>query len=368
MTSAHILVVDDAADNRAILRDRLESQGYRVTTANDGEEAIARVKAEPPDLILLDVMMPKLDGISALRRLKADPDLPFIPVILLTARSDTADVVGGLDAGADEYLAKPIDHLSLVARVKAMLRLKRLQDRLLVQAAELAAWNRELESRVAAQVGEIERMSRLKRFLAPEVSAAILSSPSGEAALLPARADVAVLFCDLRDFTAFAELAEPEDVVRLLADYHAAAGEQVFEHGGTLERFAGDGMMVIFNAPVPCEDFCRKAVALALALRAGVGAVLERWKSRGAGLGLGIGVAAGYATVGPVGFARRFDYAAIGNVTNIASRLCALAEPGQILISQRVAQEIGPAWRTNPLGEVGLKGFSRPAIVYELAG
>ncbi len=375
MTDAHILVVDDAEDNRAILRDRLESQGYRVSSANDGEEALLAVRGDPPDLILLDIMMPKLDGISALRRIKADASLPFIPIILLTSRSNTTDVVGGLDAGADEYLVKPIDHASLLARVKAMLRLKRLQDQLVEQAErlrrqgnELAGWNRELETRVATQVGEIERMSRLKRFLAPQVTEAILASPSGEAALQPARADVAVLFSDLREFTAFAELSEPEDVVKLLRDYHAVAGEHVFELGGTLERFAGDGMMVIFNAPVPCADFCRKAVELAVALRTGVGAVLADWNKRGASLGIGIGIAAGYATVGPVGFDKRLDYAAIGTVTNTAARLCAMAEPGQILVSQRIVTEIGTAWRTNPLGKVELKGFSKPALVYELAG
>ena len=375
MTGAHILVVDDAEDNRAILRARLEDEDYRVSSANDGEEALARVRADPPDLILLDVMMPKLDGISALRRLKADASLPFIPVILLTSRSDVADVVSGLDAGADEYLTKPIDHASLLARVKAMLRLKRLQDQLVEQAErlrrqgnELAGWNRELESRVAVQVDEIERMSRLKRFLAPQVTEAILASPNGEVALQPTRADVAVLFCDLREFTTFAELAEPEDVVRLLRDYHTIAGEHVFRLGGTLERFAGDGMMIIFNAPMPCADFCLKAVELAVALRSGVGAVLAGWNERGASLGIGIGIAAGFATVGPVGFEKRLDYAAIGTVTNTASRLCAMAERGQILMSQRIASEIGSAWRTNALGKVVLKGFSKPVTVYELAG
>lgn len=371
---ASILVVDDVEDNRAVLRDRLESQGYRVALAADGEEALRAVAAAPPDLILLDVMMPRLDGIETVKALKADAATRSIPVILLTSKSDVRDVIAGLEAGADEYLTKPIDHASLVARVRAMLRLKALQDELRrrgealeQQAKALADLNADLERRVAAQVAEIERVSRLKRFLAPQVAEAILSSSSGEAALSSHRADVTVLFCDLRGFTGFAEGAEPEDVLALLSDYHRRCGELIFRHNGTLERFAGDGFMVLFNDPVPHPAPCAAAVQLATEIRAAMTPVLERWHRRGGSeLGIGMGIAAGYATVGRVGFDKRFDYAAIGSVTNLAARLCDLAEAGEILVAARVAHEVSDCWEAQSCGLQQLKGFARPAEVFRI--
>src|SRR6266436_6609677 len=201
-----ILVVDDVADNVDILQMRLEAQGYEVTTAADGFEALEKIRALLPDLVLLDVMMPKLDGIETVKRLKADPSLP---VILVTAKADTKDVIGGLESGGDDYLTKPVDHAALSARVRAMLRIKALHDTVQVQAqrleeqgAELAAWNKTLEERVAAQIGEIERIERLKRFLAPQIAEAIVSS-GGEAILESHRRDIVVLFCDMRGYTGF---------------------------------------------------------------------------------------------------------------------------------------------------------------------
>ncbi len=360
-----ILVVDDVEDNREIVRARLESQGFTVATAEDGEAALAAVAANPPDLILLDVMMPNLDGIETVKRLKADAALPFIPVILLTAKSDSKDVVAGLDAGADEYLTKPFDHGALLARVKAMLRIKALQDEVSRQARELAEWNAKLEERVAAQVGEIERMSRLKRFLSPQV-AEVIASDAGEAALRSHRREITVLFCDLRGFTAFAETSEPEDVMLVLREYHEAVGERIFEHQGTLERFAGDGIMVFFNDPVPCADHCERAVRLGLAINAAVSGLAQGWQRRGFKLGIGVGIAAGYATLGRIGFDKRFDYAAIGTVTNLAARLCGEAAPGQILLSQRVATAIEGAVATRLLEDRTLKGLHAPVPVYEL--
>ena len=369
-----ILVVDDDEDTRRILRTRLEGHAYDVVTAEDGEAALAMARSSRPDLILLDVMMPKLDGVETARRLKADRSLPFIPVILLTALSDLQDVVTGLAAGADEYLTKPIDVAALAARVAAMLRIKALHDeaddlaaRLKAQAAELAGLNKTLEARVAAQVAELERMSRLKRFLAPQVAEAILASPTGETVLASHRADISVVFADLRGFTAFAETAEPEAVMSLLGAYHSAAGELVFAHKGTLERFAGDGIMVIFNDPVPCANHCARAVSLGVAIRDRVGGILAEWNARGAALDVSVGIAAGYATLGRVGFQRRFDYAAIGTVTNIAARLCAAAAPGQILVTARVAQDATPSWLTNPVGKRPLKGLLKPLDVFEVA-
>jgi len=362
-----ILVVDDVADNREIVRARLESQGYEITTADDGEAALAAVAESPPDLILLDVMMPKLDGIETVKRLKADTTLPFIPVILLTAKTDTKDVVAGLEAGADEYLTKPFDHGALLARVRAMLRIKALQDEVSRQARELSDWNAKLEERVAAQVGEIDRMSRLKRFLSPQI-AEIVASDASETVLKSHRRDISVLFCDLRGFTAFSETSEPEDVMQVLREYHEVVGERIFEHQGTLERFAGDGIMVFFNDPVPCTDHCERAVRLGLAIRDAVSALAQTWQRRGFKLGIGVGIAAGYATLGRIGFDKRFDYAAIGTVTNLAARLCGEASAGQILLSQRVAAGVGDVIETRLLEDRALKGLHAPVPVYELSG
>src|SRR5438876_2310080 len=204
-----ILIVDDNETNRDILATRLATHGYELTQAADGEEALMAAREQLPDLILLDVMMPKLDGFEVCRRLKADAGLPFMPIILVTAKADSKDIVMGLEAGADEYLTKPIDQLALVARVKSVLRLKQLHDEVRAQAAALAVWNRTLEQRVAQQVSEIERISRLKRFLSPAVAELILSS--GDDKVLDShRRAVTVVFCDLRGFTPFAETAEPE--------------------------------------------------------------------------------------------------------------------------------------------------------------
>ena len=216
-----ILVVDDVADNVDILQMRLEAQGYAVATAGDGIEALDKIRELLPDLVLLDVMMPRLDGIETVKRLKADASLPFIPVVLVTAKADAKDVIEGLESGGDDYLTKPVDHAALSARVRAMLRIKALHDTVQQQAAELAAWNRTLEERVAAQLDELEKIGRLKRFLAPQLAEMIVSS-GDEGILESHRRDIVVVFCDLRGFTGFAERAEPEEVMALLKDYHAA--------------------------------------------------------------------------------------------------------------------------------------------------
>ena len=367
-----ILVVDDMAENVDILKTRLESQGYDVVTASDGEAALVAVRESRPDLVLLDVMMPKLDGIEATKRLKADASLPFIPIILVTAKADAKDAVAGLDAGGDDYLTKPVDHASLVARVRSMLRIKALHDkvqeqaaRLEAQAAELAEWNRTLERRVADQLAEIERVSRLKRFLAPQLAELVISK--GDGSLLEShRRDVAVVFCDLRGFTAFAETAEPEEVMDVLRAYHAALGEIIHRFEGTLERFLGDGLMVLFNDPIPCPDPAGRAVRMAVAMRDRVSTLAEQWRKHGHELGFGVGVAQGYATLGKIGFEGRFDYAAIGTVANLAARLCAEAKPGQILVSQRVLTAVEDLVEAEPFGEIALKGLARAISVHDV--
>ena len=371
---ARILVVDDVPDNVDILQMRLESQGYEVVTAGDGIEAVDKTREVLPDLVLLDIMMPKMDGIEVVKRLKADPSLPFIPVILVTAKADSKDVIAGLESGGDDYLTKPVDHAALSARVRAMLRIKSLHDtvqaqarRLEEQADELAAWNKTLEERVAAQIGEIERVGRLKRFLAPQIAETILCS-SGDEYLESHRCEIVVLFCDMRGFTAFSETTEPEDVMAVLREYHDALGPLVHRYEGTLDRFTGDGLLVYFNDPLPCPDPALRAVRLAVDMRDAVARLTRSWADRGHEIGFGVGIAQGYATLGQIGFEGRFDYTAIGTVTNVAARLCAEAKDGQILVTQRVAAAIGEIAVLEPLGDVAFKGLSRPIPVLNITG
>src|SRR6266478_4845243 len=332
-----ILVVDDVADNVDILQMRLEAQGYEVVTAGDGIEALEKIRELLPDLVLLDVMMPRLDGIE------------------------------GLESGGDDYLTKPVDHAALSARVRAMLRIKALHDTVQQQTTELAAWNRTLEERVAAQLDEIEKIGRLKRFLAPQLAEMIVSS-GDEAILESHRRDIVVVFCDLRGYTSFAETGEPEEVWAVLREFHEALGPLVTRFEGTLDHFSGDGLMVYFNDPLPCPDPAERAVRMAVAMREAVGELMPGWRRRGFAIGFGIGVAQGYATLGRIGFEERVDYTAIGTVTNLAARLCAEARDGQILLSKRVAAAVEGIVILEEVGNLALKGLSQAIAVYNVVG
>ncbi len=364
-TPARILVVDDNPMNVDILQSCLGFHGYEIITATDGEEALASARAQQPDLILLDVMMPKLDGLEVCRRLKADPSLPFMPIILVTARADSKDVVAGLEAGADEYLTKPVDQDALVARVRSMLRIKDLHDTGERLAAQLAEWNKTLEQRVQEQVAQLERLGRLKRFFSPQLAELIVTGDT-EDPLRSHRREVTVVFLDLRGFTAFAETSEPEEVMGVLREYHAEMGRLILAHEGTLERFTGDGMMIFFNDPVPVPNPAEQAIRMAVAMRDRVGDLIGRWRKRGYDLDLGVGIAQGYATIGAIGFEGRWDYGAIGTVTNLAARLCGEARPGQILISQRLLGALEDLVEVEPVGELTLKGFHRPVTTHNV--
>jgi class 3 adenylate cyclase len=364
-TPARILIVDDNETNRDILVTRLTQHGYELLQAADGEEALAVAKREVPDLILLDIMMPKIDGIEVCRRLKADVSFPFMPIILVTAKGDSKDIVVGLEAGADEYLTKPVDQAALVARVRSMLRVKALHDQVQNQAVDLANWNNTLEQRVADQLGEIERISRLKRFLAPQIAELVLAS-GDEAFLESHRRAITVAFCDLRGFTAFADSAEPEEVMTVLREYHQALGSLINKFEGTLERFTGDGLMVLFNDPLPCPDPSVRAVRMAVEMRDRISALAITWQKYGHELGFGIGVAHGYATLGRVGAEGRFDYTAIGRVVNLAARLCGEARSGQILIDGKVHSATETLVEIETVEGLTLKGFNRAVEVYNV--
>ncbi len=367
-----ILIADDNPMNVDILQKRLAPHGYEILTAADGEEALKVARETLPDLILLDVMMPKMDGIEVCRHLKADASGPFMPIVMVTAKTDSKDIVAGLEAGGDEYLTKPVDQAALVARVKSMLRIKGMHDtiqeqaaRLEAQSAQLAEWNRTLEERVAQQLAELERVGRLKRFLAPQLADAIVSS-GDEKVLESHRREITVVFCDLRGFTAFSDSVEPEEVMGVLREYHAGMGDLIFRFEGTLERFAGDGLMVFFNDPIPCPDPAPRAVRMAVEMRQRVTELAAVWRKRGHELGFGVGIALGYATLGKIGFEGRLDYGAIGPVTNLASRLCDEAQGGQILVSQRVYAAVEDAVEAERVGEFTLKGFRRPIPAYNV--
>ncbi|HJR03594.1 MAG TPA: response regulator [Methylomirabilota bacterium] len=366
-TPPRILIVDDTPANVHILQARLAANGYEIVTATDGEEALAAVRDARPDLILLDVMMPKLDGFEVCRRLRADASLPFIPIILITAKNDPKDIVAGLEAGGDEYLTKPVDQAALVARVKSMLRIKSLHDTVQALAEERAEWSRTLERRVEEQVGQLQQLGRLKRFFSPQLAELIVAGGADDP-LKTHRREVTVVFLDLRGFTAFAETAEPEEVMGVLREYHAEMGKLILEHEGTLERFTGDGMMIFFNDPVTVDDPAGRAIRMALTMRDRVGHLSSGWRKRGHDLALGVGIAQGYATIGAIGFEGRWDYGAIGTVTNLAARLCGEAKGGQILLSSRVAGTLEELADFEEVGTLTLKGFLKPVPVFNALG
>lgn len=362
--SAHILVVDDTPANVKLLVDVLGASGYVTRAASSGEEGLAAIEREQPDLVLLDIMMPGLSGYEVCRQLRARPETALLPIVLCTSLDPQGERVKGIEAGADDFLTKPINRPELLARVKSLLRIKTLQDEVKAQAEQLAQWNATLEQRVRDQVAQLERLSRLKGFFSPQLAEAILAG--GEALLATHRREISVVFFDLRGFTAFTEQAEPEEVMELLHDYHARMGALVLEHQGTLERFAGDSIMVFFNDPLPLEQPAHHAVALAQAAQHVFPALANVWHKRGYTVGLSCGVAQGYATLGVIGFEGRRDYAAIGSVTNLAARLCAEAEAGEILIDRKVLARIEDTVPTTTVGPLVLKGFSQPIPAFRV--
>ncbi|HET9855374.1 MAG TPA: response regulator [Methylomirabilota bacterium] len=362
-----ILVVDDNEDNRDMLARRLRRQHYEVLTAAGGRAALTALAGTPVDLVLLDVMMPDLDGYAVLERLKADPALRDIPVLMISALDEMDSVVRCIQLGAEDYLGKPFEPVLLQARIGACLEKKRLHDQEARQRRELAELNRTLEQRVAEQVTQLERLGRLKRFFSPQLAELIVAGGAADP-LKTHRREVTVVFIDLVGFTSFAEAAEPEEVMGMLREYHAEMGRLILEHEGTLERFTGDGMMIFFNDPVEVPNPAERAIRMAVAMRDCIAGRAAQWHKRGWELGLKVGLAQGYATIGAIGFEGRLDYGAIGTVTNLAARLCGEAGGGQILISARVAAAVEGLIDAEDMGSLTLKGLARPVPIWSVRG
>ncbi|HEX7189551.1 MAG TPA: response regulator [Actinomycetes bacterium] len=361
-----VLVVDDLPQNVRLLDAVLAPRGFTVIGASSGSEALDVLRAQVPDIVLLDILMPGMDGYEVCRHIRQDPRTAFLPVVMITASGDQ-EKIRAIEAGADDFVTKPFDQSELLARVRSLVRIKRYHDTVERQTAELQSWNRELEQRVQAQVQELERVNRLRRFLAPQLVELVVDS-GDESFLASHRREIVVVFCDLRRFTAFAETSEPEEVMKVLGEYYAALGDLIHRFEGTLEQFAGDGLMVFFNDPLPCDDAALRSIRMAVAMRSRVQDLLGEWTRRGHDLGFSIGIAQGYATMGRIGFEGRYDYAAIGSVTNLASRLCAQAAQDQILVTQRVHGAAQDYVVSDPVGEMTLRGFTRPVTVFDIKG
>ncbi|MEO7741439.1 MAG: response regulator [Usitatibacter sp.] len=358
-----VLVVDDVPSNVRMLAGLLKARGYEVITAASGQEGLDKSLSERPDIVLLDVMMPDLDGYEVCRAIRARPETQMLPIVMVTALDQPEERVKGIEAGADDFLSKPISQPELVARLRSLLRIKDYRETVERQARELAEWNRRLEERVAEGIAQLERARSLQRFLPPQVADMVLSG-GGEELLKHHRREIAVVFLDLRGFTAFTETSDPEEVMSVVNEYYAGMGRIIQAHAGTLDSYAGDGIMVFFNDPLPVPDPAARAARMAVEMQAAFVPIAGGWKQRGYELALGIGIAQGYATLGTIGFEGRWDYGAIGTVCNLAARLCAEAKGGEILVSQRVVGQIGAQFATRAAGELTLKGFARPVPAF----
>ena len=361
-----ILAVDDSEDHLLILESFLSREGYRVVTASNGREGLEIARGpSPPDIILTDINMPEMDGFAFTRALKSLEDTADIPVIMITAERDTDSLVRGIEIGADEYLIRPFELTHLKVRVRSMLRISDAQRQLKRVNRELRDLNRHLEERVERKTRELERINFLKKFFSPQLIASF-ASKDAEEIMRSHRRNITVVFFDLRGFTAFVNRNTPEEVMRVLAEYHRTIGSVVFEHDATLERFTGDGAMVFLGDPVPVPDHAARAVRMSLKFMDRAKNLIENWEERGHRLHVGIGIATGEATLGKIGYAKRVDYAAIGGVTNLAARLCGEAPPGRILLAASTVREAGGAFKTAPFADLTLKGFPEPVTAYYL--
>ena len=364
--AGRILVVDDVRENVRLLEAVLGAYGYEVVSATDGDAALELAVSARPDLVLLDVLMPQPDGYTVCRRLRAQDETAVLPVIMLTA-SEGSEKTRAIEAGADDFIPKPFNREELLTRIRSLLRIKRYHDTIRSQAAELLDLNRTLEERVRTQLEQLERLQRLRRFLSPQLADAIVSS-GDDSILRSHRRQVAMIFVDLRGWTTFVDAVEPEELMRVLREFHGTIGGLVRRFDATVGFIEGDGVQLFFNDPIEVPDAPLRAVRLGCTLRAEMAELTASWQKRGYALDFGAGMALGYATCGEVGFEERSDYAAIGAVTNLASRLADEAAAGQILITQRLYAEVEDDVDAQSVGEFRLKGFQRPVPAFDVVG
>ena len=364
--TGRILVVDDVRENVRLLEAVLEAHGYEVVSATDGQAALELAVSATPDLVLLDVLMPQPDGYTVCRRLREQDETAVLPVIMLTA-SEGAEKTRSIEAGADDFITKPFNRDELLTRIRSLLRIKRYHDTIKSQAVELRDLNLTLEKRVRTQLEQLERLQRLRRFLSPQLADAIVSS-GDDSILRSHRRQVAMVFVDLRGWTTFVDAVEPEELMRVLREFHGTIGGLVRRFDATVGFIEGDGVQLFFNDPIEVPDAALRAIRLGCTLRQEMAELTARWQRRGYDLDFGAGMALGYATCGEVGFEERSDYAAVGAVTNLASRLADEAAAGQILITQRLYAEVGDDVEVQSMGEFRLKGFQRPVAAFDVLG
>ena len=359
-----ILVVDDVPRNVRLLAAVLTGAGYEVVSSGSGTEAIQAVATEAPDLVLLDIRMPDVDGYEVCRRLRADPAAQFLPIVMVTS-AEGEERVAALEAGADDFVTKPFNNDELLARVRSLIRIKQYHDTILSQTAQLADWNRQLEERVTTQVEELERLGRLRRFL-PQQLAEVAMSSGADSLLESHRREIAVAFADLAGWTAFSETTEPEEVMSVIREFHDVMGRIIGSSQATVGWFAGDGVMAWFNDPFPTPEPAARAAAMAIAMRDAMAGRTAKWRHRGHQLDFKVGISLGYATIGTIGFEGRFEYGAVGSVLNMASRLSDEAGPGQILMSARALASAEDLVDAERIPDLKLKGFAKPVMAFSV--
>lgn len=361
-----VLIVDDDPTSRFLLVDSVSECGYEVSSVSDGQSALEAIESNPPDLVLLDVMMPGMDGYEVCRRVKDNPKFRDIPILFLTSLDEIQNKTKGFQLGAVDYITKPFEVLEVVARLKTHLALKQVREDLKKANQELSDLNQNLEERVEQKTREIEKINFLKKFFSPQLIESFTTGQPEEI-MKSHRRNITVVFLDLRGFTSFVHRNTAEETMAVLSEYHKAIGPVIFDHEATLERFTGDGIMVFIGDPVPRKDHAIQAAKMTLQCRIAMRKLKPQWEKRGHKLhDVGIGIATGEATLGKIGYEKRVDYAAIGNVTNLAARLCGEAPPGHILIAPSTLKELDNQFRTEEFGALQMKGFPGPIMIHHL--